>query len=268
MISQARRDDILAKKAKLAELKRQRELQSSQCQLLPAETYLRKLDVSGRHSPEPLNVAVPSVGIPWGYQRTSPDSLLEWLPDETAYMQEFNQSGGPQYTMSGSHISNIEAHDQKRNITTFDHIQNFHVQRHSSKPHGEDLTQLWWKAFLKLYGEDFEKWVSLQKVYTSLSEEESLAQPPSPEEVAQRAATELQAILADNISRLRSSEYSYSNSITSSMSKILEIMEVVRTTVGFNVGAFAWVCICAAIKVHLLLSLHVQQITNIHSRVA
>lgn len=154
----------------------------------------------------------------------------------------------PQYTLSTSpHWGDFEAPYQEQNAATFDPSQAFYVQ-----PHSEDSTQLWWRAFLQLYDEDIEKWGFLQKIYTSYREDKALTQPPSSEDVAKAEAASLQATLEDIISRFQSSKTSSSSSIMSSMGKILEILNVVRTTVGFQIGALAWICICAAIKVRPL----------------
>ena len=56
-------------------------------------------------------------------------------------------------------------------------------------------------------------------------------------------------MLQDVTSLSKSSEELASSPVTTSFGRIVEILEVVRSTVGFKMGALAWVYICTAIRV-------------------
>lgn len=122
-------------------------------------------------------------------------------------------------------------------------------QQSMKSPNSKHLHQLWWVAFAEMQSSNSSQWISLQMVWNSTMRDASSAQPPSDQDAAQTAATRLQKMLQDVTSLSKSSEELASSPVTTSFDRIVEILEVVRSTVGFKMGALAWVCICTAIRV-------------------
>jgi hypothetical protein len=109
--------------------------------------------------------------------------------------------------------------------------------------------QLWRIAFSKMLGGDSTKYNFLQLASKAFIADKGLSDAPSDEDVALIEVERLQDTLEQVISRFGFSQNLASSSILRSLARILEILNVVQNTVGFNTGAFAWLCISTAVKV-------------------
>ncbi|KAE9371464.1 hypothetical protein N431DRAFT_24725 [Stipitochalara longipes BDJ] len=120
--------------------------------------------------------------------------------------------------------------------------------RHSDDSPRARLDQLWWKAFLKMEMENPMHYGALLAACHRFVSEE----PPFDDEGMARAEVE---DLQNEIRHGRMQSHLFrifaSNSGRASLEQLIEILNIVRSTVGFHIGAFAWMCLCAAMKSHL-----------------
>ena len=127
---------------------------------------------------------------------------------------------------------------------TVSNVDNPHYQ-HSSVARNARVNQLWWKAFLKMQEEDSTHYGALMTAcYDFFSEE-----PTSNDADMARAEVE---DMPNQVRRVESmydhKEPTALDSTLRSFGRIIESLDVVKKTVGFQTGALAWICLCAAIR--------------------
>jgi hypothetical protein len=112
-------------------------------------------------------------------------------------------------------------------------------------PSETQMEQLWWRAFSKMRDENSTSYTPLLTAWNS---SRRASETGLDVDIARRAVEGLQN-LRNIDTQFRSSVTLGSSSGVGSLGQILEILSVVRSTVGFKIGAFAWTCFCAAFKV-------------------